>query len=186
MRQVNVKVQQDYLERLAAARRPIDAIAELVWNSLDADASQVKITIVENTLGGIDEVRVEDDGNGMVFDDAVVSFENLGGSLKLERTRTTRFGRSIHGKRGRGRFAAFAIGSHVEWKTTSRSNAKLIRFTVSGDRTTLGLFTLSDVEVNNGRQQWNPSVSNRNRKGIPFRWNHPRPFPNLQRFSAYI
>ena len=38
---------------------------ELVWNALDADASDVRVSLGENELGGIDEVRVTDDGTGM-------------------------------------------------------------------------------------------------------------------------
>jgi hypothetical protein len=147
MKQVIVKVNQDHLERLTAARRPIEAIAELVWNSLDADATRVEITTRENALGGLDEVCIDDNGLGMAFDEAVVSFENLGGSPKRQRQRTPRLNRNLHGKKGRGRFVAFSIGSQVEWTTTFHANGRLARFTITGERSTLGKFALSDSHV---------------------------------------
>jgi hypothetical protein len=147
MKQINLKVNQDHLERLTIARRPIDAISELIWNSLDADATEVDVTITENSLGGVAEVRVKDNGNGMTVDDAIKAFENLGGSPKLGRTRTPRFHRSLHGKKGRGRFTAFAIGTQAEWDTTSKSNGSFTHFTISGSRQALGVFTLSDAQT---------------------------------------
>lgn len=47
MQRYDVEVQGDYLERLSKAR-PIPAIAELVWNAVDADATSVEIEIERN------------------------------------------------------------------------------------------------------------------------------------------
>ena len=39
MKIVTVKVQEDHLESLSRVKKPILAIAELVWNGLDANAN---------------------------------------------------------------------------------------------------------------------------------------------------
>jgi hypothetical protein len=39
-RHYKVEVQEDHIERLANAR-PIQAIAELIWNGVDADANRI-------------------------------------------------------------------------------------------------------------------------------------------------
>jgi hypothetical protein len=151
MKEINLKVNQDHLERLANVHTPSAAIAELIWNSLDADATEVDATVVETPLGGISEICIRDNGNGMTVDDAMNAFGNLGGSPKRGRPCTPRFQRSMHGKKGRGRFAAFAIGPQVEWDTTFKSNGTLTRFTIAGNRGALGTFSLSDSEpVGNG------------------------------------
>jgi hypothetical protein len=38
MQEVNVEVRPDFLERQAKAQ-PVQALAELIWNGLDADAT---------------------------------------------------------------------------------------------------------------------------------------------------
>ena len=45
-----VEVQPDFIERQAKAN-PIQAVAELVWNGLDADAQNVDVRIEVDDLG---------------------------------------------------------------------------------------------------------------------------------------
>ena len=44
-----VQAQEDFVEKLAAAR-PAQALAELVWNGLDAEATKVSIEVDRGTL----------------------------------------------------------------------------------------------------------------------------------------
>lgn len=57
MKHVSVAVQNDYLERMSKTR-PINAVAELVWNSLDADADSIKVKLFENKMGGLERLTV--------------------------------------------------------------------------------------------------------------------------------
>ena len=45
MKTISVKVQSDHLERIASTTNPLNSISELIWNSLDADANEVKVDI---------------------------------------------------------------------------------------------------------------------------------------------
>ena len=38
-------------------RLPYKAVAELIWNSLDADADSIKVTLSENLMGGLESHR---------------------------------------------------------------------------------------------------------------------------------
>ena len=60
---ISVEVGEDHLA--AFRRSPKIAIAELIWNSLDADATKVTVEYEPNALDGIDAVIVGDDGTGM-------------------------------------------------------------------------------------------------------------------------
>ena len=40
------------------------AIAELIWNSVDADADRVDVTLHDDRLGGIKSIDVTDNGHG--------------------------------------------------------------------------------------------------------------------------
>jgi len=36
----------------------INAVAELAWNSLDADADKIKVNLFENEMGGLEKLSV--------------------------------------------------------------------------------------------------------------------------------
>ena len=65
MRTLNVKVQSDHLSKLASVKSPAQALCELIWNGLDADAQKVIVTYKYNTLNAINEISIEDDGHGI-------------------------------------------------------------------------------------------------------------------------
>jgi hypothetical protein len=122
-RRISVQVADDHLQKLAASKRAIDALSELVWNSLDADASLVTIDIIENGLSGIDQLVVKDNGCGFSPSDLDNAFTNLGNSWKKRETYTRMSRRILHGKEGQGRFKALSLGLNVKWRTTWRDPA---------------------------------------------------------------
>jgi hypothetical protein len=126
---LTVEVQDDHLRSLCGSRSPIDSVAELIWNALDADARHVRVSLQENGLRGIDEIMVTDDGHGIPRVRALESFGSLGGSWKpvKEKTPGQRF---YHGKHGRGRFKAFSLGDSVQWVTTYEENGALFGFEI--------------------------------------------------------
>lgn len=145
MRTVSVKVNHDHLERVARAKRPVLAIAELVWNGLDADATDVHVRIESNPLGGVDEIRVSDNGHGLPHGEAPRAFENLGGSWKRTAERSRTLGRTLHGKAGRGRFHAFALGAAVEWATAyDDGGGRVLGYTVRGNAGQMSSFAIED------------------------------------------
>ncbi|AUV83312.1 DNA mismatch repair protein MutL [Salinigranum rubrum] len=73
--------------------RPVDAVRELVENSLDADASHIEVAVDGD---GTDLVRVRDDGHGMRREDAPLAVERhttskLTGPGDIERVSTLGF-----------------------------------------------------------------------------------------------
>lgn len=141
---IYVQAQADHIEGLAKGS-PLSAIEELVWNALDAGAREVKIDVITNPLGGVEVVRVVDDGTGIDVINADKTFGSLGGSWKRGRTEPGPAGRYLHGRHGRGRFKAFTLGCHVEWRTTMRLGDKLISYKLWGESDNPGVFKLEDV-----------------------------------------
>ena len=137
---IYVQARADHVASLASAS-PLAAIEELVWNALDADAREVRVDLVTNALGGIDAIRVADDGTGIDILRADETFGSLGGSWKRADGATTAARhRRLHGRHGRGRFKTFALGSHVEWRTTMRAGGDMLSYTLSGDSSEPGVF----------------------------------------------
>jgi len=57
VKRITVEVREDHLENLAQTK-PILALAELIWNALDAEATEIRIEFEENDLQGLDAIRV--------------------------------------------------------------------------------------------------------------------------------
>ena len=143
-RRIYVQAQADHIESLSKAA-PLAAIEELVWNALDADAREVKVDLVTNALGAVEGVRVADDGTGIDARMADSTFGSLGGSWKRGATGTIGNHRRLHGRQGRGRFKAFALGGFVEWRTTVVSQGVLTSYVLRGDIENPGVFDVDTV-----------------------------------------
>lgn len=141
-----VQVQPDHLEKLTRAR-PVPALAELIWNALDADATKVEVEIERNELG-MTAVIVRDNGDGIPHADAEPLFKGLGGSWKRHARGSKTKGRMLHGQEGKGRFKAFALGRVVDWQSTYRdAEGTLRRYTIGVIAPNLRDGRIGDEEV---------------------------------------
>ncbi|MBE9108540.1 ATP-binding protein [Nodosilinea sp. LEGE 07298] len=138
---VEVQVREDHLQKLTSCS-PVAALIELIWNSLDADAVDVRVQTRENELGVLEQIRIIDNGHGLSFSDANEAFKNLGGSRKRHKHRTPG-GRIYHGREGKGRFRAFRLGGYVKWDTVYKDNQLNKRFSIEGSKENLKRFEIS-------------------------------------------
>ena len=129
-----VEIQPDFLERQSKAK-PIQAVAELIWNALDADADRVDVRLEYGELG-MTKIVVRDNGHGISYQDAPQLFTRLGGSWKKPDGRTKAKSRKLHGYEGRGRFKVFALGRVADWRVTYQTDA--------GDLRAYGITMLED------------------------------------------
>ena len=96
---------------------PVQAIAELVKNAYDADASQVWITFVGNQMYDksaskkITKIIIRDDGVGMTLEDLQNKFFRIGTSNKLRNTISPEKGRRVVGEKGMGHVASKRLGN---------------------------------------------------------------------------
>lgn len=110
----------------------IEAIEELIWNSLDADATRVNIEYQFSALGALEFLRVRDNGIGFEVGPKE-AFGCFGSSLKKLRDRTPA-GRIQHGREGRGRYKALALGSAATWSSVAgHLDGKFIQTTIRVD-----------------------------------------------------
>jgi len=138
---IAISAKKDFLERLATTSS-LNALAELIWNGLDAGANKVIVEYTTNKLGGLEEIRVADNGDGIKHAEVQILFGNLGDSWKKNRKRV--HGRSLHGKNGQGRFKAFALGNVVTWKTAYRDDSAVYSYRIEGRSTELDSLTFTD------------------------------------------
>jgi len=127
---LNVNVSSDHLQSMSKAS-PLAAILELIWNAVDADATEVDVSVQQNDLGGVDAVTVRDNGVGMSFEDARDAFGSLGGSWKKMARASAKRRRALHGKEGKGRFKVFSLGLSACWRTVHEHNGACKLVTIS-------------------------------------------------------
>jgi len=98
------------------------AVAELVKNAFDADASLVQIQIDK------DRIVVEDDGHGMTENEFRSFWMRIGSPHKVAQRTSRGLKRPLTGSKGVGRLAVQFLGSIVEVATTSnqRNSAELV------------------------------------------------------------
>ena len=127
VKKYRIEVQKDHISKIATGS-PESALAELIWNSFDADATKVEIWFHEGEIG-IDEILIRDNGVGIPYGDAEKLFVSLGGSWKARKQKTSK-GRFLHGKDGEGRFKAFVLGRVVDWNVIYKDGEQYMQYTI--------------------------------------------------------
>ena len=156
---VELKVADDHVAALTRAK-PVKAVEELIWNGLDADAENVSVEFEFNNMDGLESIVVRDDGHGIHHDTREESFGNLGGSPKRTKDKTPG-GRTMHGKLGKGRFRAFALGALVRWVSRYEDGDSVKEWSIRGDLANLRRFPGTKPEiVKDGKKGTTVTVSN--------------------------
>jgi hypothetical protein len=127
----------------------IVALAELVKNAHDADASFVSIQFLGVTTGD-GEILVRDDGHGMDLDTLLTRWMQPAGSVKgRDGARHTAKGRRMLGEKGVGRFAADKLASRLELVSRRASDPMEVRALFNWDE-----FEGSDLMLSDVHSRW--------------------------------
>lgn len=102
--------------------RPVPAIAELISNAWDADATKAEVELPLDTPWNPDDedqtIVVRDDGHGMDWDMVRDAYLDVGRDRrKAEGTDRSPGGRILQGRKGIGKLAGFGIADVVEVET---------------------------------------------------------------------
>lgn len=95
------------------------ALAELVKNAYDADATHVIVTF-EGVTGPDGRITVADNGHGMTLDQVRDCWMRIGTTHKVKHPLSPRFGRRRTGEKGVGRFAARRLSARMTLQSISR------------------------------------------------------------------
>ena len=109
------------------AGRPVPAIAELISNAWDADATEVEVCLpLDEGWDRANEshiITVSDNGNGMTWDMVRYAYLNVGRDRrKAEGRDTSASGRLLQGRKGVGKLAGFGIAETLEIQTIHKAD----------------------------------------------------------------
>lgn len=132
--------------------RKFTALSELIKNSYDADATKILLNADSLEVGGT--ITLLDNGTGISPDAFLKGFLRVATGLKRDTRKSMRYGRTMAGSKGVGRFAArmlsdvleidstWADGEQSKWKPVGRLRAK-----IEWDRLNCKSRDLTDVQV---------------------------------------
>ena len=103
------------------------ALSELIANAYDADATEVHITIDK------EKIVVEDNGDGMTFDEVNDNFLVVGRNRRRDGDGPTKLERRASGKKGLGKLALFGLGKEITIRTTKQGSDETLTFTLNWD-----------------------------------------------------
>ncbi len=148
---LDVQISNEHIQNYKKSK-VTDAIAEFIWNSLDADANNIIVEFKRNQLEAIESIIIKDDGHGISFDELRETFGEFGGSYKKYRLKSPK-GRCFHGKLGHGRYKGFALGSKVVWITSYKQPEEEIvyQYEISGQSDNLKKYLVTDKEKNKNK-----------------------------------
>ncbi len=111
-----------------------NAVAELVANAYDADATEIRVRIIGT--GDAQRIEVEDNGHGMSFDDLRDKYLRIGRNRRAgERTALSESGRrTVSGKKGLGKLALFGVGKRIEVTTVRDGLGDALTIVMDWDR----------------------------------------------------
>ena len=113
-----VKLTTEGIKKHLNSTTPAQAISEYIWNGLDAQATEIDVSYIENSMGGLDSLVVSDNGVGIcssLLDDKFGVF--LESEKIKDRVVAKRTSSDMHGKDGIGRLTFFTFAQKAEWNT---------------------------------------------------------------------
>lgn len=129
---VDSQLMEELGERLVS--KNYIALAELIKNSYDADATEVKIEM-RNTTSKYDkkgQIKVIDNGHGMSKESVETKWMRIATTNKRYDKTSPKYGRPRTGRKGIGRFACQRLAKELHLETTAlNQDNKLERTTVS-------------------------------------------------------
>lgn len=110
------------------------ALAELIKNCYDADATEVNLKFINSRQkqDTTSEIRVTDDGVGMTPEEIDKKWMRLATTDKIRNPTTEKFGREKQGQKGIGRFATRRLANRLRLVSTAYDdkNGEYVRTTV--------------------------------------------------------
>ena len=134
----------DFVYKLTRCK-PIEGLLELLWNSLDADATKICINYSVDAIQSLVDITISDNGIGMSLKRAEEEFNKLGGSHKKFELKSPT-GRDYHGSEGKGRYKALSIGTLIDFYSTYYDETlnKYYKFKITLDSNDLNGFDIDD------------------------------------------
>lgn len=104
-----------------------EAICEYIWNGFEANATRISISFTQNELGGISELCISDNGDGI----DLASIDDTFGAFLASQKNNSPYQIKSKANKGKGRFAGFAFAEGICWSTVFSDGKINKQYTIS-------------------------------------------------------
>lgn len=111
---LELSVKNQSIETSGITKDYKEALCEYIWNGFEANATQVSLSYIDNGIGGVSEVIIEDNGDGICF----ASLEDTFGTFLASQKSGLSLQLKSKANKGKGRFSFSAFASNATWETT--------------------------------------------------------------------
>lgn len=134
-REVGFSIDAGLIQRLGyeLVGRAETAVAELIKNSYDADATIVDINFIESSQAG-GTLVVVDNGVGMTENQLINGFMRISSTDKVHNPTSARYRRTKAGRKGIGRFAAQRLGEELTIVTQTKESEYALIITIDWNK----------------------------------------------------
>lgn len=106
-----------------------EGICEYIWNSFDAEATEVDIKFNRNELEEIESIVISDNGSGINHDMLDKTFGSLLESMKENKTKDLES--NVHGHKGKGRYSFIKFAEEAIWSTVYNDGDNNIEYEIT-------------------------------------------------------
>ncbi len=103
-----------------------EAICEYIWNGFEAKANKVSIEYSHNISYGIDELTINDNGDGINYNDLGETF----GAFLASKKNLLSLKMKSKANKGKGRFSFVAFAERAEWTTVYKDSNDFKEYTI--------------------------------------------------------
>jgi len=123
-----------------------EALCEFIWNGFEANATHVDLSFTQNENGGITEVIIRDNGDGIDYS----SLKDTFGAFLASQKRGLSLQLKSKVNKGKGRFSFLAFATGARWETVCKGENGNLTYTIDLDNVNLSEFDVSDpIETSN-------------------------------------
>ncbi len=106
-----------------------EALCEYIWNGFEANATRVELEFVYNELGGVSEVIIRDNGDGIDYKTIEDTFGTFLASQKSDQSLQIK----SRVNKGKGRFSFLSFSSNATWETVFSTKDENMIYNISID-----------------------------------------------------
>lgn len=161
-----VQLTTEGIKKHLSSITPSQAIAEYIWNALDAKATLVNVVFGFNELGGVYSIEISDNGTGIPYENLENEFGVFLDSEKIkQRKYSKRISSETHGKDGIGRLTFFVFSQMAEWSTVYEKDSQKYQYKINVSSDDLCLYPAKSPKEIDGKVATGTKVTFKNING---------------------
>lgn len=138
-----MQLKNESIETAGLSKDYKKCLAEYVWNAFDAEATTVNIITIRNDMGGLEAIKIIDNGHGINGQNINDTFGVFLASNKSNKPKWT----SIHGSKGKGRFSFISFGRQAMWETVYKSGYVNKKYSILINAQDKDYFEITDEKI---------------------------------------